>query len=48
MWFEIGKSILKFLHWCTGWIVHPDKGGCAYHSADSIVKDSVENLKKEK
>lgn len=48
MWFEIGKSLLRFLHWCTGWFVHPDKGGCCVESAETIVKETVTDLKKEK
>ena len=29
-------------HWLTGWLIHPDKGGCCHTDQ---VKEKVENLK---
>lgn len=45
MWSKIGSAILHFLHWCTGWIVHPDKGGCCQNDFNDVV-DEFKNLKK--
>lgn len=44
MWYKIGSAIVHFIHWCTGWIVHPDKGGCCSKSMDDFVKDQVNDL----
>lgn len=34
-WIEIGEKLTKFLHYLTGWIVHPDRGGCCYKTDTS-------------
>lgn len=47
MWLKIGQTLLSVLHWCTGWLVHPDKGGCCHQ--DQIlddVKKTYDDLKK--
>lgn len=41
MWLKIGEAVVAFLHWCTGWLVHPDKGGCCTHQ----IEDSWEDVK---
>lgn len=45
-WIVIGEKITKFLHFLTGWIVHPDCGGCC-HEKDilSDVLSDNENKK---
>lgn len=32
---EVGSNVL---HWLTGWIVHPEKGGCCEMDIERIVK----------
>lgn len=46
MWVKIGHAIVSFLHWCTGWFVHPEKGGCCQHTAEDFVKENIDNMKK--
>lgn len=36
------KSIGSVLHWMTGWIVHPQKGGCC-EIDQSIEKEDLKN-----
>lgn len=39
----IGNAI----HWLTGWLVHPNRGGCCEQDAiKEKLKSEVENLKK--
>ena len=39
----------KILHWCTGWLAHPLKGGCCETSNpfNLFSEDEKENLKKD-
>ena len=47
MWLKIGQALVSCVHWCLGWLVHPDKGGCCQQ--DKVlddVKDAYDELKK--
>lgn len=46
MWIAIGRAVGKLLHYLSGWIVHPDKGGCCQYSAEDMIKDSKEDFNK--
>lgn len=43
------KAVGRVFHWCTGWLVHPDRGGCCsdYDALDDV-KKTYEELKKDK
>lgn len=48
---NICKSIGSALHWLTGWLIHPDVGGCCKQEVlKEQIKDQIseklENLKK--
>lgn len=36
-WSKVLDTVSKALHYITGWIVHPDKGGCCYEKDEKNV-----------
>lgn len=44
--FSIFTCVGKLLHWLTGWIAHPDKGGCIEHSNPLDLVDPDNKLDK--
>lgn len=42
-----GEIVGRFLHWCTGWLVHPDKGGCCEMDISEEIKNVCEDLTKD-
>lgn len=44
-WAAIVRAAGSFVHWLTGWIAHPDKGGCCSTSPTDYVND-LKNSKK--
>lgn len=38
MWSKIGNALIHFLHYVTGWIVHPKKG-CYYIESSEKKED---------
>lgn len=43
-WLKWAEAIGSALHWLTGWIVHPKKGGCCEQEK---IKDDLEKVVKE-
>lgn len=44
---SILSAVGKGLHWLTGWIVHPSKGGCCQNQNPvDLLKDDFVNDKK--
>ena len=45
---DVGRALGRLIHWCTGWLVHSDKGGCCDQTFDikEEVKNQIENLRK--
>lgn len=36
---QICKAIGSGMHWLTGWLVHPEKGGCCDFDVDKKEKE---------
>lgn len=45
---ECCRAVGHFVHWLTGWLVHPKRGGCCDMESLKDVKNKVDNLKNEK
>lgn len=45
-WAAIVRCVGSFVHWLTGWIAHPDKGGCCSTTPTDYVND-LKNQKSE-
>lgn len=44
---SILHGVGKGLHWLTGWLVHPNKGGCCVNQNPAdLLKDELSNNKK--
>lgn len=48
MWSELGAFLVKLLHSLTGWMVHPDKGGCCDQKSQKITEMVADQLDKTK
>ena len=35
-WTKLGEYLCNALHWVTGLIVHPDKGGCCANEKNNL------------
>lgn len=44
---NLGRMVGAVLHWLTGWLVHPNDGGCCKtDQVKTVAKENLENLKK--
>lgn len=48
MWSDLGAFFIKLLHSLTGWIVHPNKGGCCDPKSQKITDLVSHELEKHK
>ena len=40
------RAVGHFVHWLTGWIVHPKKGGCCDMDSLTDVKEKIDSPEK--
>lgn len=41
-WYVCFTFVGKIFHWLTGWLAHPEKGGCC--DGDFSVKSDIDNM----
>lgn len=45
-WSKFFHAAVSVLHWLTGWLVHPKKGGCCEMDKSDIIEQIKKDIEK--